>query len=97
MKQLVVVIAAVLCACFPLHALAASGPLSAAQIALYQGKDREQRLIEGAKKEGQLVIYDSHTWFKTYVKEFEKKYPLITVSEWRNDCLRASGESGERA
>ena len=85
MKQLVVVIAAVLCACLPLHALAASGPLSAAQIALYQGKDREQRLIEGAKKEGQLVIYDSHTWFKTYVKEFEKKYPFITVSEWRND------------
>jgi len=84
-KQLVVVIAAVLCACLPLHALAASGPLSAAQIALYQGKDREQRLIEGAKKEGQLVIYDSHTWFKTYVKEFEKKYPFITVSEWRND------------
>jgi len=64
---------------------AASAPLSATPLALYQGADREKILVEGAKKESQLVLYDSHTWFKTYVKEFEKKYPFITVSEWRND------------
>jgi iron(III) transport system substrate-binding protein len=64
---------------------AASAPLSATQLALYQGANREKILVEGAKKESQLVLYDSHTWFKTYVKEFEKKYPFITVSEWRND------------
>jgi iron(III) transport system substrate-binding protein len=63
----------------------ASAPPFASQIALYQGGDRQKILIEGAKKEGQLTLYDSHTWFKTYVKEFEKKYPFITVSEWRND------------
>jgi iron(III) transport system substrate-binding protein len=63
----------------------ASAPMSIAQLALYQGADREKILIEGAKKEGQLTLYDSHTWFKTYVKEFEKRYPFIAVSEWRND------------
>jgi len=66
-------------------ALAASAPMSLSQLALYQGADRERILIEGAKKEGQLTLYDSHTWFRTFVKEFEKKYPFIKVSEWRND------------
>ncbi len=66
-------------------AAGASAPMSTAQLALYQGAGREKILIDGAKKEGQLTLYDSHTWFKTYVKEFEKKYPFIAVSEWRND------------
>ena len=68
-------------------ALPASAPMSPAQaqLALYQGADRQKILMEGAKKEGQLALYDSHTWFRTYVKEFEKKYPFITVSEWRSD------------
>src|SRR6266545_3831713 len=64
---------------------AAGAPVSPAQLALYQGADRDKILIEGAKKEGQLTLYDSHTWFRTFVKEFEKKYPFIKVSEWRND------------
>jgi iron(III) transport system substrate-binding protein len=59
--------------------------MTIAQLALYQGADREKILIEGAKREGQFTLYDSHTWFRTYVKEFEKKYPFIKVSEWRND------------
>src|SRR5204862_3485974 len=68
-------------------ALPASAPMSPAQaqLALYQGADRQKILMEGAKKEGQFTLYDSHTWFRTYVKEFEKKYPFIKVSEWRND------------
>ncbi|HEY6366388.1 MAG TPA: extracellular solute-binding protein [Candidatus Binatia bacterium] len=67
------------------NALAASAPMSPAQLALYQGADRDKILIEGAKKEGQLIFYNSHTWFRTYVKDFEKKYPFIKVSEWRSD------------
>jgi iron(III) transport system substrate-binding protein len=67
------------------NAIAAGAPISPAELALYQGADREQILIAGAKKEGQLTLYDSHTWFKTYVKDFEKKYPFIKVSEWRSD------------
>jgi iron(III) transport system substrate-binding protein len=64
---------------------AANAPMSAAQLALYQGADREKILIEGAKKEGQLTFYNSHTWFRTFVKDFEQKYPFIKVSEWRSD------------
>jgi len=59
--------------------------MSPAQAALYQGADREKVLIEGAKREGQFTLYTSHTWFRTFVKEFEKKYPFIKASEWRND------------
>jgi len=65
--------------------IAANAPLSLAPIALYQGTDREKVLIEGAKREGQFTLYTSHTWFKTFVKEFEKKYPFIRANEWRND------------
>ena len=67
------------------NALAASAPMTPAQIALYQGADREKILIEGAKREGQFTLYTSHTWFKTFVKEFEKKYPFVRATEWRND------------
>ena len=59
--------------------------MSPAQLALYPGADRETVLIEGAKREGKFTLYTSHTWFRTFVKEFEKKYPFIKASEWRND------------
>jgi len=65
--------------------LAANAPMPAAQIALYQGADREKLLIDGAKREGQFTLYTSHTWFKTFVKEFEKKYSFVRATEWRND------------
>ena len=59
--------------------------MSPAQMALYQGADREKILIEGAKRERQFTLYTSHTWFKTFVGEFEKKYPFVRASQWRND------------
>jgi iron(III) transport system substrate-binding protein len=62
-----------------------SAPLMSPELALYQGADREKILIEGAKREGQFTLYTSHTWFRTFVREFEKKYPFIKASEWRND------------
>jgi iron(III) transport system substrate-binding protein len=67
------------------NALTASAPMSVSQLALYQGADRETLLIQGAKKEGQIVFYNSHTWFKAVAQEFEKKYPFIKVAEWRAD------------
>jgi iron(III) transport system substrate-binding protein len=66
-------------------ALAASAQMSIAQLALYQGADREKILIDGAKREGQFTLYTSHTWFKTFVGEFEKKYPFVRAAQWRND------------
>lgn len=65
--------------------LPAAAPMTVSQLALYQGADREKVLIEGAKKEGLFTLYDSHTWFRTIAKEFEKKYPFIKVSEFRTD------------
>jgi iron(III) transport system substrate-binding protein len=65
--------------------LAASAPMSAAQLALYQGADREKILIEGAKKEGAFTLYGSHTWYRTMANQFEKKYPFIKVTEYRSD------------
>lgn len=62
----------------------AGAPKSVAEIALYQGPDREQLLIEGAKKEGQVTFYNSNTWLATVVQEFEKKYPFVKVSVWRS-------------
>lgn len=64
---------------------AAAAPMSTAQLALYQGADREKILIEGAKKEGAFTLYGSHTWYRTMAKEFEKKYPFIKVTEYRTD------------
>ena len=64
--------------------LSSGQPKTVAEIALYQGPDREKILMEGAKKEGKLTFYNSHTWFRTVADEFEKKYPFIKVSEWRS-------------
>ena len=71
---------------FPsLHA-AQSKALSAAELALYKGTDREKILLEGAKKEGQLTFYTSNTWVAGPVsQEFEKKYPFIKANVWRSD------------
>jgi len=68
-----------------LHA-AQSKALSAADLALYKGNDREKILLEGAKKEGQLTFYTSNTWVAGPVsQEFEKKYPFIKANVWRSD------------
>jgi iron(III) transport system substrate-binding protein len=89
---------AAICLLAATNVWAANAPMSSAQLALYQGADREKILIEGAKREGQLTFYNSHTWFRTYVKEFEKKYSFIKVSEWRSDSknllTRATAEFG---
>jgi iron(III) transport system substrate-binding protein len=57
---------------------------SVADIALYQGKDRERILLEGAKKEGQLTFYNSYSVMASVARAFEKKYPFIKVLDWRN-------------
>ncbi len=64
---------------------AASQPTTVAEIALYQGGDRQQMLLEGARKEGQLVFYNSYTWMATVAQAFEKKYPFVKVAVWRSE------------
>lgn len=63
----------------------AGKPTTIDDIALYQGADREQLLIEGAKKEGQVMFYNSLTSLAAVAQEFEKKYSFIKVSIWRSD------------
>ena len=73
-----------------LGAVAAKGaqgkPLSPAELALYQGADREKILLEGAKKEGEVTFYTSNTWVAGPVSQaFEKKYPFVKANVWRSD------------
>ena len=58
---------------------------TAADVGLYAGPDRLQKLIDGAKKEGELVIYTSAQAddLGALVTAFEKKYG-IRVSVWRS-------------
>ena len=58
--------------------------VTTADLALYEGSDRLQRLIEGAKREGAITIYTSAQTddLGPVVEAFEKKYG-ITASVWR--------------
>ena len=60
-------------------------PKTAEELAAYMGADREQILLEGAKKEGKVVWYTSLSGKsrKNVAKEFEKKYPGVKVQIYR--------------
>ncbi len=66
-------------------ASAAATPITVAGMALYRGADRQQMLIQGAKREGQVMFYNSLTSLAAVAQEFEKKYPFVKVSIWRSD------------
>jgi iron(III) transport system substrate-binding protein len=57
---------------------------TAADVAAYAGADRAQKILEGAKKEGELAIYTSAQQddMGALVSAFEKKYG-IKVTIWR--------------
>ena len=86
LKTLLVLIAMMVAFPFALSQAAQSRSPSVAELALYKGADREKLLIEGAKKEGQVVFYTSNTWVAGPVsQEFEKKYPFVKANVWRSD------------
>lgn len=60
-------------------------PTTLKEIALYEGADRNQWLVEAAKKEGELTLYGSPPVedMKKLTDEFTKKYG-IKVSIWRS-------------
>src|SRR5262245_61236513 len=83
---LVILIAATLLSTVVASLAAQSKPLSATDLAFYQGADREKILVEGAKKEGQVTVYTSNTWVAGPVsQEFGKKYPFVKANVWRSD------------
>src|SRR5688572_11248118 len=73
-------------ALLPASAQAQNNTNQAAEIAAYHGPDREKRLIEGAKKEGELMLYASVPVADIAVltEAFTKKYG-IKVKAWRGD------------
>ena len=54
-----------------------------AEVALYQGANRLQKLMEGAKKEGELTVYAVATDISLVTDAFTKKYG-IKVKTWRS-------------
>lgn len=62
------------------HALGQESPL------LYSGPDREQKLIAGAKAEGEVMLYSAmivNQAIRPLADAFMKKYPFIKVNYWR--------------
>jgi len=61
---------------------------TAADIVNYRGPDREQKLIEGATKEGQVVLYSAlivNQMLRPLAAGFQKKYPFIKMTYYRAD------------
>jgi ABC-type Fe3+ transport system substrate-binding protein len=54
------------------------------ELAVYQGEDRQQRLVEGAKKEGSLTFYTTFpiVYADQLIEPFRKRYG-IKVDVWR--------------
>jgi iron(III) transport system substrate-binding protein len=82
MKNLILVLAVIAAACGSSAPAEDASPV--AELATYEGPDRLQRLIEGAKREGELTIYTSAqtTDLGPVVEAFEKKYG-VKASIWR--------------
>ena len=62
--------------------------LSTEQILNYKGPDRERVLIEGARKEGEVVFYSAmivNQALRPVAEGFMKKYPFLKATYWRAD------------
>jgi iron(III) transport system substrate-binding protein len=56
--------------------------------AMYRGPDREQRLLDGARKEGEVTVYSSmivDQALRPLVDGFEAKYPFVKTKYVRDD------------
>ena len=62
--------------------LAQDAGKAARDLALYQGADRIERLIEAAKKEGELSVYHVYPNLPVVMAAFTKKYG-IKIKAWR--------------
>ena len=71
-------------ACVCAAAILASTALAQAPLATYQGADRMQKLVDAAKREGELTIYTSTPVddMKVITDAFERKYGVKTRT-WR--------------
>src|SRR5437868_1598965 len=71
--------------------LVAAAPVSAQEtdnVLTYAGRDRTERLIAGAKREGQVTYYSAmivNQALRPLTAAFQKKYPFIKMTFWRAD------------
>ncbi len=86
-RRRTIVAGAVGAAALPAFALAQGRDNAAAnrEIYLYRGADRDKRMVEAARREGQVVIYTSLNLKDSVpiTEAFEKKYPVRTQL-WRS-------------
>jgi iron(III) transport system substrate-binding protein len=57
-------------------------------ILTYMGPDRTEKLIDGAKQEGELTYYSAmivNQALRPLTAAFQKKYPFIKIAYWRAD------------
>ena len=60
----------------------------APNIATYNGPDREQLILAGAKREGKVAFYSGmieNQALRPIADAFKKKYPFVGVDYWRGD------------
>lgn len=84
-NQLRIVSAALACALLAPHALAQqpSAADNVRALALYQGADRHAKLVEAARKEGELTVYHAYPRLTAMLDAYSKKYG-IKVKAWRS-------------
>jgi iron(III) transport system substrate-binding protein len=66
----------------------AAQALTPEQALNYRGPDREQKLIEGARQEGQVVLYSAlivNQMLRPLAAGFMKKYPFLKMTYYRAD------------
>jgi ABC-type Fe3+ transport system substrate-binding protein len=64
------------------------GPACAQDILTDRSANRQERLIDGAKKEGQVVLYSAmivNQTLRPLTDAFMKKYPFVKMTYWRGD------------
>ncbi len=51
----------------------------------FKGREREEKLLEGAKKEGKVVVYSftAVDQLRPMLEEFQKRYPFIKADQYR--------------
>lgn len=73
------------------RASAQSRSASFAELAMYKGGDRDQILLEGARREGRVMWYSSYVLelVQPLVAAFKARHPGIDVDFWRGTDLNA--------
>ena len=79
---------AIVCATFAAALSVSAAPARAQEILTSNAANREQLLLEGARKEGQVVLYSAaivNQALRPIAEAFMKKYPFIKLTFWRGD------------